>query len=67
MLRAPVLPELPANPTPTVDGFPEAEKNPAMKSKNPENKQRLSLDWWTVLVGLALAALVIAGLPAIPW
>jgi len=32
-----------------------------------EEKPRLSLDWWTVLVGAALAALVIAGLPAIPW
>jgi hypothetical protein len=32
-----------------------------------EEKPRLSLDWWTVLVGLAIAALVIAGLPVIPW
>jgi hypothetical protein len=32
-----------------------------------EKKPALSLDWWTVVVGLALAALVLAGLPAIPW
>ncbi|MGO9307826.1 MAG: hypothetical protein ACLQDL_02240 [Spirochaetia bacterium] len=30
-------------------------------------KPALSLDWWTVVAGLALAALVLAGLPAIPW
>jgi hypothetical protein len=32
-----------------------------------ENRPRLSLDWWTVVVGVALAALVLAGLPALPW
>jgi len=32
-----------------------------------DKKPALSLDWWTVVVGLALAALVLAGLPALPW
>jgi hypothetical protein len=27
----------------------------------------LSLDWWTVIVGAALAALVLLGLPALPF
>ena len=27
----------------------------------------LSLDWWTVIAGCALAGLVLAGLPALPW
>jgi hypothetical protein len=34
---------------------------------NKEKKGGLSLDWWTVIVGVTLAALVLAGLPAIPW
>ena len=34
----------------------------------PEPKNRLSLDWWTVLAALAAALLVKVGaLPAIPW
>jgi len=32
-----------------------------------QKRQTLSLDWWTVIVGAALAALVLAGLPALPW
>jgi hypothetical protein len=28
---------------------------------------RLGLDWWTVIVGAALAALVLIGLPALPF
>jgi hypothetical protein len=28
---------------------------------------RLGLDWWTVIVGAALAALVLLGLPALPF
>jgi hypothetical protein len=32
-----------------------------------EKRPALSLDWWTVIVGVALAALVLAGLPALPW
>jgi len=30
-------------------------------------KRTLSLDWWTVIVGVAVAAIVLAGVPAIPW
>ena len=30
-------------------------------------EHRLSLDWWTVIVAFALTALVLLGLPAIPW
>jgi len=37
------------------------------RSTATPGKPALSLDWWTVVVGLALAALVLAGLPAIPW
>ena len=32
-----------------------------------EKRPALSLDWWTVVVGLALTALVLVGLPVIPW
>jgi hypothetical protein len=28
---------------------------------------RLGLDWWTVIVGAALAVLVLLGLPALPF
>jgi hypothetical protein len=27
----------------------------------------LSLDWWTVIVAAAIAAIVLAGVPALPW
>jgi hypothetical protein len=33
----------------------------------PKKENRLSLDWWTVIVAFTLAALVLVGLPAIPW
>jgi hypothetical protein len=33
------------------------------KKKEP----RLSLDWWTVIVAGAITALVLLGLPRIPW
>jgi hypothetical protein len=36
-------------------------------NESKEKRPWLSLDWWTVIVGVALAALVLAGLPAIPW
>jgi hypothetical protein len=33
-----------------------------------EKKNRIPLDWWTVIVAFALVALVLVGaLPAIPW
>jgi len=33
-----------------------------------QKKNRVSLDWWTVIVAFALTALVIVGaLPIIPW
>jgi hypothetical protein len=38
-----------------------------MEDPMDDKKPALSLDWWTVIVGLALAAVVLAGLPAIPW
>jgi hypothetical protein len=44
-----------------VDGDSRGEKNAAMK------RTTLSLDWWTVVVGFALAAVVLVGLPALPW
>jgi len=37
-----------------------------MGSSN-EKKPGLSLDWWTVIVGAALAVAVLVGLPALPW
>jgi hypothetical protein len=47
---------------------PMKERNPGSTAAEPKEKMPgLSLDWWTVVVGLALAALVLAGLPAIPW
>jgi hypothetical protein len=39
-----------------------------MEDAMEEKKQpRLSLDWWTVIVAGAVTALVLLGLPAIPW
>jgi hypothetical protein len=35
--------------------------------RSKEKKPALSLDWWTVIVAVALAAAVLAGLPALPW
>jgi len=32
-----------------------------------DKRRSLSLDWWTVIVGVALAAIVLAGIPVIPW
>ena len=52
---------MPVFPCPPVDGDSPGEKNAAMK------RPALSLDWWTVVVGFALAALVLVGLPALPW
>jgi hypothetical protein len=44
------------------------DRNPrSTAAQSKEKRQGLSLDWWTVVVGVALATLVLAGLPAIPW
>jgi hypothetical protein len=44
------------------------DRNPQGSAQHPvEKRPGLSLDWWTVVVGVALAALVLAGLPALPW
>ncbi len=37
------------------------------EAKSPAGKPRLSLDWWTVVVAVAITALVLIGLPTIPW
>jgi len=42
-----------------------ADQEDAMEQNKKEN--RLSLDWWTVIVAFTLTALVLLGLPAIPW
>jgi hypothetical protein len=36
-------------------------------AEEKKKELRLSLDWWTVIVAGALVALVLLGLPAIPW
>jgi hypothetical protein len=36
-------------------------------NESKQTKPTLSIDWWCVVVGLAVAALVLAGLPVIPW
>jgi hypothetical protein len=41
------------------------DKEDAMEDNKKEH--RLSLDWWTVIVAFTLTALVLVGLPAIPW
>jgi len=41
------------------------DQEDAMEDNKKEH--RLSLDWWTVIVAFTLAALVLLGLPAIPW
>jgi hypothetical protein len=61
MVRARVPPRIPVFHVLPVDGDSSGEKNAAMK------RTPLSLDWWTVVVGFALAALVLLGLPAFPW
>jgi hypothetical protein len=35
--------------------------------RSEEKRLKLSLDWWTVIVGAVLAVAVLAGLPALPW
>jgi hypothetical protein len=35
--------------------------------RSKEKRPVLSLDWWTVIVGVALAAVILAGIPALPW
>jgi hypothetical protein len=61
MVQAHLSTPLPAFHVLPVDGCSRREKNAAMK------RPTLSLDWWTVVVGFALAALVLVGLPALPW
>jgi hypothetical protein len=45
------------------------QRIPDQEDAVEQNKKehRLSLDWWTVIVAFALTALVLVGLPAIPW
>ena len=38
-----------------------------LPSAATRKEHRLSLDWCTVIVAFALTALVLLGLPAIPW
>jgi hypothetical protein len=42
-----------------------SQEDPMNEAK--EKRPGLSLDWWTIVVGAALAALVLAGVPALPW
>jgi hypothetical protein len=48
---------------------PGAMSIPDQEDAMEDNKKehRLSLDWWTVIVAFTLTALVLLGLPAIPW
>jgi hypothetical protein len=39
----------------------------ASMDRSEEKRPKLSLDWWTVIVGAVLAVAVLAGLPALPW
>ena len=42
--------------------------NDRKDSASSEQKRTvLSLDWWTVIVAAAIAVIVLAGVPAIPW
>ena len=44
------------------------DRNPqGSAAQSGEKRPMLSLDWWTVVAGVALAALVLAGLPSLPW
>jgi hypothetical protein len=43
-------------------------EDPMEQGKQPRlGLSRPGLDWWTVIVGAALAALVLIGLPALPF
>jgi hypothetical protein len=45
-----------------------AEKDTHEKPSAPSTGQGITLDWWSVIVALALGALILAGIiPAIPW
>ena len=52
-----------------MTGSPGAAIIPGQEDDMEDNKKekRLSLDWYTVIVAFALTALVLLGLPAIPW
>jgi hypothetical protein len=52
-----------------LTGSPGAVSIPGQEDAMEDNKKehRLSLDWWTVIVAFTLTALVLLGLPAIPW
>jgi hypothetical protein len=54
-----------------VDGDSPDQKNAVTREDtmtgDKEKRPALSLDWWTVVAGLVLTALVLVGLPVIPW
>lgn len=52
-----------------MTGSPGRKRIPDQEDNVEENKKviRLSLDWWTVIAAFALTALVLLGLPIIPW
>jgi hypothetical protein len=52
-----------------LTGSPGAVSIPEQEDAMEDNKKehRLSLDWWTVILAFTLTALVLLGLPAIPW
>jgi len=52
-----------------LTGSPGAVSIPDQEDVMEDNKKehRLSLDWWTVIVAFSLTALILVGLPAIPW
>jgi hypothetical protein len=52
-----------------LTGSPGRKRIPDQEDAVEENRKesRLSLDWWTVIVAFALTALVLLGLPSIPW
>jgi hypothetical protein len=53
-----------------LTGVDRPQRIPSTKEEmmNEKNQRTaLSLDWWTVIVGVALATIVLVGLPALPW
>ena len=61
--------EIPCIGPSVLTGNPAAATMPDQEDDMEDNKKekRLSLDWSTVIVAFALTALVLLGLPAIPW
>ena len=68
--KGPSMAEIPCFLPVLLTGAPRSKRMPSREEQMTGDKEKrpaLSLDWWTVVIGLVLTALVLVGLPAIPW